>query len=50
MPAQFLCQIKGGGVKSDFVVQSLHLLSVKDQTAISAEIAVRMRVIICHIY
>lgn len=50
MPAQFSCQIKGGGVKGDFVVQSFYLLSVKAQTAISAEIAFRMRIINCYIY
>jgi hypothetical protein len=37
MPTQFLCQIKVGGVKGDFVVHSFYLLSVKAQTAISAE-------------
>jgi len=50
MPTQFLCQIKVGGVKGDFVVQLFYLLSVKAQTAISAQIAFRMRIINCHIY
>jgi len=50
MPVHFLCQIKGGRVKGDFVVKSFYLLSVKAQTVISAETAFRMRIINCYIY
>ena len=37
-------------MKGDFVVQSFYLLSVKAQTAISAKIAFRMRIIDSYIY